>query len=312
MKTYEIISEVSVPGGLGTALKTGIKAGIQAFKNVRSGAAGAVDDVARAVSGTADDAARAARSVAGTADDAARVAQIEKGSLSAADRKAVEYILKKGAEVDQKEFKMLLGMVRNQYYKDKADSIVNLVWGLDIAQEAAKYYARTAQLNPNDPDYESKLRTLRGEFILGVIGPKVAYWVMKPGRFILNAIPGAMKMVGFSNQAEFLKIISSTATKVALTTWFATDAGKKALTNLFGGGLTEALGMGFEGAQGIYEFAKAGVQVATGNTPAGFKSSDDPGSGSSEMDSAGGILGKIIKGGGETDLYKQVGRGSGL
>lgn len=131
----------------------------------------------------------------------------------------------------------------------KADDIVSLLTTLNIVQEGITYWVKTMDLDPSNPDDKEQITKLRGEFILGALGPKLAIMLGKKTgvNWVLGLFPKIAGAVGFKN----VQALSKPAAVAALTAFFATSAGKEAINNFFGGYLTGGLGMIANAAQEI-------------------------------------------------------------
>ena len=285
MKVQDIISEATPPG-LGTA----IKAGVSAFKAARSGEPA----VAKAVPKAAKNASKVAKAVVSTADDAV------KDTRTAYQKFAPTWL--GGAKASPEV--LAAQALKTSKFADKAGDVVKLATALELTQETLKYWSRSSDLDKKlaageitQEEYNKQLQQLRGQFIAGVVAPWAAMAILKYPAKLLKIVPGAMKIVGFPNAAEIVSILAKRGAQVALITWFGTDAGKKWLTDLVGESFIGALGDIPAMAGQVYDVLKAGVQVATGNTPPGFTPSSDE---------VGGGSGKYI------DPFKGTSREGGL
>lgn len=256
--------------------------------------------------------AKAASKVLSKTAPTAMPKTINTAKLAKSDRNALAQLLRQGRKADAADVKALMSQIKNVQLQQNADSIVKLATTLNIMQEAAFYYVRAGELDDqlaageiSPQEHQAQITALRGKFIFGVVGPKIAYMIAKPARMIGNMIPGTMKIVGFKNAAEFTKIVSSTAAKTALTAFFATDKGKEAVNNFFGGYITGFFEMAAESAAAIFNVAKAAYDEATGKPMPGAA----PGA---EKPDSTDDLSDILLGKGSGDLYQKVGRKPGL
>lgn len=237
--------------------------------------------------------------------------RINTKTLSKSQRDSLAKLLRQGRKASADDMKLLLGQVRNVQLQQNADKIVKMATTLNIIQESAFYYLRVSELDDqlaagaiSQDEHQKRLLELRGQFLFGVLGPKIAYIMAKPLRMIGSVIPGTMKIFGASGAAEYTKIIASTAAKTALTAFLATDKGKEAMNNFFGGYATGFFELAAQGLSAILDVAKASYDVATGApAPTGASSSDN-----GDRDK----LSDILLGKDSADLYGQVGRKSGL
>lgn len=125
--------------------------------------------------------------------------------------------------------------------KMKANDIVSLLTTLNIVQEGITYWVKSYDLDPNKPEDKEQLTKLRGEFVVGALGPKLAVYLgSKTGvNWLLGLLPRFAGAVGFKS----LEALAKPAAVAALTAFFATSAGKEVVNNLFGGYLTAGAGM---------------------------------------------------------------------
>ena len=259
MKVQDIISEATPPG-LGTA----IKAGVNAFKAARSGEPA----VAKAIPKAAKNASKVAKAVVSTADDAV------KDTRTAYQKFAPTWL--GGAKASPEV--LAAQALKTSKFADKAGDVVKLAAALELTQESLKYWSRSSDLDKQlaagkitQEEYNKQLQELRGQFMTGVIAPWAAMAILKYPAKLLKVVPGAMKIVGFSNAAEVISILAKRGAQVALIAWFGTDAGKKWLNDLMGGTLFGALGNIPVMAGEIYDVLKPMAQVATGiGLPQGF------------------------------------------
>lgn len=240
--------------------------------------------------------------------------KINTKALSKSDRNALAKLLRQGRKANADDVKSLLGQVRNAQLQQNADKIVKMATTLNIIQESAFYYIRVGELDDQlasgaitQDEYQKKLLALRGQFLFGVLGPKIAYMMAKPLRMIGSVIPGTMKIFGAPGAAEYTRLISSAAAKTALTAFLATDKGKEAMNNFFGGYATGFFELAAQGLEAIFDVLKASYDVATdAPLPGGASSAADKTSADRDK------LSDILLGKGSGDLYQQVGRKSGL
>ena len=317
MKVQDIISEATP--GIGTA----IKAGVNAFKAARSGAPAVATAVPKMVKGSTaikslDDIIKM------TPEKLAKVPKevLEPWGKAAADAKNYK-AMDKIANVLGKDTRTLYQKIapnviggksiapevlaaqalKNSSLAGKSADVVKLAATLELTQETVKYWSRSSELDKqlaagmSQEEYNKQLQQLRGQFIAGVVAPWAAMAILKYPAKLLKIVPGAMKIVGFPNAAEITTILAKRGAQVALLAWFGSDAGKKWLTDLVGESFIGALGDIPAMAGQVYDVIKAGAQVATGNTPAGFTPSSDE---------VGGGQGKYI------DPFKGTSREGGL
>jgi hypothetical protein len=195
--------------------------------------------------------------------------------------------------------------LKNSSLAGKSADVVKLAATLELTQETVKYWSRSSDLDKKlaagaitQEEYNSQLQQLRGQFIVGVVAPWATMAILKYPAKLLKIVPGAMKMVGFSNAAEITSILAKRGAQLALLGWFGSDTGKKWLTDLVGESFIGALGDIPAMAGQVYDVLKAGTSVATGvGLPADFKPSSDE---------VGGGQGKYI------DPFKGTSREGGL
>jgi hypothetical protein len=158
------------------------------------------------------------------------------------------------------------------------EKLANL--GITIATTASVLYgtydylmSRWA-LDPKDPNYEEQLAKLNGEFIMGLIMPKVVGAIGKIGS---KTIAKMIQATGFPIAAEvsrrWLGHVARVG-EVAAMAWFRTDAGKKWFAETFpvimglftsaGYALEKVIEFGTEAVQGIATMAKGAVNYFTG------------------------------------------------
>lgn len=142
---------------------------------------------------------------------------------------------------------------------------MKLFYALDIVKEIISYNIKVRTLDKTATDYEEKLRTLRGQFIVAVLGPKVAMWV--GNKLLLTKIfkflPWILHKFGAPGAAAITRQLSYKGAEAALLVWWSTDAGKKWLTDTFGAMIT-GVGTIPEISGSVFGAAKAVAQVATG------------------------------------------------
>lgn len=142
---------------------------------------------------------------------------------------------------------------------------MKLLYAVDIVKEVVNYNIKVNALDKNAPDYQEKLRTLRGQFIVAVLGPKVAMWV--GNKLLLTKIfkflPWILHKFGANGAAAITRQLSYKGAEAALLLWWSTDAGKQWLTDTFGAMIT-GVGTVPEIADSVFGAAKAVAQVATG------------------------------------------------
>jgi hypothetical protein len=142
---------------------------------------------------------------------------------------------------------------------------MKLLYAVDIVKEVISYNLKVSSLDKNAPDYQEQLRTLRGQFIVAVLGPKVAMWV--GNKLLLTKIfkflPWMLHKFGAPGAAAITRQLSYKGAEAALLLWWTTDAGKKWLTDTFGAMIT-GVGTIPEIAGSVLGAAKAVAQVATG------------------------------------------------
>lgn len=284
MKVHDIISEATP--GLGTAFK----AGVDAFKAVRSGAPAVAKNTAK----VAGKAKGKIAPVVQAADDAAK-------DTRTAYQKLAPTLLG-GAKASPEV--LAAQALKTSKFADKAGDVVKLAATLELTQETVKYWSRSSELDKQlaagmpQEEYNKQLQQLRGQFIVGVVAPWATMAILKYPAKLLKIVPGAMKIVGFPNAAEVISILAKRGAQVALIAWFGSDAGKKWLTDLVGESFIGALGDIPAMAGQVYDVLQAGAQVATGvGLPADFKPSSDE---------VGGGQGKYI------DPFKGTSREGGL
>jgi hypothetical protein len=315
MKVHQIVSE----NGFISALKTGYNA----FKGARSAIPGAVDDAQKAATAAAKK-AQAIKDLAATgkpskaAIDA--VNATTKGSTKTGVAKTATWwdneAAKLATKIKGKEDALAAGALKSTVLANKADDIVGFMYKAEILKEAGVYWYKSNQIE-NDPklspeEKQEAIRKLRGEFILSVIGPKVGAWAISKVAFPLKIIPWLTKISGSPNAAEVMKHLSKRGTEAALIAWFGAGGGKQWLNDTMGF-LVTGVGSAPELIDTVYEVTKAVVQTATGNIPAGAKTSSSGGSDSevdpndpmSIMNKVSGMMG----GGNYVDPFKGTGRG---
>ncbi len=203
--------------------------------------------------------------------------------------------------------------LRNAAHAGKSADIVKLAATLGLTNEVIKYWTRSGELDQKlqaksitPEDYKKQLEKLRGEFIIGVMMPWAAMWVLRYPAQLLKIVPGTMSLVGFKNAAEVTRILAKPAAATALIAWFSTDAGKKWVADLFGEAFIGSLGRIPEMTGEIMQVLKAAIQVTAYNTtgvdlglPPEFKAKKD-------AEQNGGGSGKYI------DVFKGTGREGGL
>jgi len=325
MKVHDIISEAP---GLGTA----IKAGVNAFKAARSSAPAVAQAATTAVKkATATGITSLDDIVKMTPEQLAKLASkpagvealkaLGKEATDAQNYKAMDKIAnvlgKDTRNLYQKVAPNLIGgktiapevlaaqALKNSSLAGKSADVVKLAATLELTQETVKYWGRSSDLDKKlaageitQEEYNSQLQQLRGQFIVGVVAPWATMAILKYPAKLLKIVPGAMKMVGFSNAAEITSILAKRGAQLALLGWFGSDTGKKWLTDLVGGSFIGALGDIPAMAGQVYDVLQAGTQVATGvGLPADFKPSSDE---------VGGGQGKYI------DPFKGTSREGGL
>lgn len=183
---------------------------------------------------------------------------------------------------------------------------MKLFYALDIVKEIITYYLKSNALDKNAPDYQEKLTNLRGQFIVAVLGPKVAMWI--GNKLLLTKIfkflPWVLHKSGAHGAAAVVRQLSYKGAEAALLAWWSTDAGKKWLTDTFGSLIT-GVGSIPEIANNVFQFGKAAVQVATGTAPASANlSKDSPADPNDPMS----IMGKAAGSGAFADPFKGTSR----
>jgi hypothetical protein len=142
---------------------------------------------------------------------------------------------------------------------------MKLLYAVDIVKEVINYNLKVSALDKSANDYEEKLRTIRGQFIVAVLGPKVAMWVGNKLLLtkIFNFLPWILQKFGAPGAAAITRQLSFKGAEAAMLLWWSTDAGKQWLTDTFGAMIT-GVGTVPEIAGSVLGAAKAVAQVATG------------------------------------------------
>lgn len=184
---------------------------------------------------------------------------------------------------------------------------MKLFYALDIVKEIINYNIKVRALDKKAPDYEEKLRTLRGQFIVAVLGPKVAMWVGNKIMLtkIFKFLPWILHKFGAPGAAAITRQLSYKGAEAALLAWWSTDAGKKWLTDTFGSMIT-GVGTIPEIAGDVFGAAKAVAQVATGTGNAAVlnkQKADAPADANDPMS----VMGKAV-GGAFADPFKGTSR----
>ena len=295
MKVHDIISEAP---GLGTAFK----AGVDAFKAVRSGAPAVAQAATTAVKkATATGITSLDDIVKMTPEKLAKIPKdaLEPWGKAAADAqnyKAMDKIAnvlgKDTRTLYQKVAPNLIGgktiapevlagqALKNSSLAGKSGDVVKLATTLGLATETYTYWRDSSELDKKlaagmpQEEYNKQLQELRGKFITGVIAPWAAMTILKYPAKLLKIVPGTMKLVGFPNAAEITSILAKRGSQLALLAWFNGFDGKEWLNNLMSGTLFGTLGNIPKMAGEITTALSAGARVATGiGLPKGFEPS---------------------------------------
>jgi len=184
---------------------------------------------------------------------------------------------------------------------------MKLFYALDIVKEIINYNIKVSELDKKAPDYEEKLRTLRGQFIVAVLGPKVVMWAGNKIMLtkIFKFLPWILHKFKAPGAAAITRQLSYKGAEAALLLWWTTDAGKKWLTDTFGSMIT-GVGTIPEIAGDVFGAAKAVAQVATGTGNAAVlnkQKADAPADANDPM----GTMGKAV-GGAFADPFKGTSR----
>jgi hypothetical protein len=285
MKVHDIISEAP---GLGTAFK----AGVDAFKAVRSGAPAVAQAATTAVKkATATGITSLDDIVKMTPEKLAKIPKdaLEPWGKAAADAqnyKAMDKIAnvlgKDTRTLYQKVAPNLIGgktiapevlagqALKNSSLAGKSGDVVKLATTLGLATETYTYWRDSSELDKKlaagmpQEEYNKQLQELRGKFITGVIAPWAAMTILKYPAKLLKIVPGTMKLVGFPNAAEITSILAKRGSQLALLAWFNGLDGKEWLNNLMGGTLFGTLGNIPKMAGEITTALSAAARVATG------------------------------------------------
>ena len=194
---------------------------------------------------------------------------------------------------------------------------MKLLYALDIVKEVVNYNLKVSALDKSAGDYEEKLRTLRGQFIVAILGPKVAMWV--GNKLLLTKIfkflPWILQKFGAPGAAAITRQLSYKGAEAALLLWWSTDAGKQWLTDTFGVMIT-GVGTIPEIAGSVFGAAKAVAQVATGTGGAAdLQKQRDSGDPTAQQDfdpnDPASIMGKAV-GGAFADPFKGTGRAASI
>ena len=293
MKVHDIISEAP---GLGTAFK----AGVDAFKAVRSGAPAVAQAATTAVK-------KATATGIESLDDILKMspeklAKVKKSDLEswgkaaddAKNYKAMDKIAKVLGKDTRTAYQrvapnliggktiapeVLAGQaLKNSSLAGKAGDVVKLATVMGISKEIYTYWSDSSELDKklaagmSQEEYNKQLQELRGKFITGVIAPWAAMGLLKFPAMILKVVPGAMKIVGFPNAAEITSILAKRGAQLALITWLNGLDGKEWLNNLASGTLFGTLGNIPKLAGEISTVLGPIARVATGvGLPKGFE-----------------------------------------
>lgn len=265
-------------------------------------------DAAKAAGAAATPTVSAAKAARTAADAAGGASWVGKGA-KAAGMDALGATKSSRAALKSAEYAKAAELAAQHY----GSQTMKLLYALDIVKEVTVYNYQVSKLDKNAPDYEEKLRTLRGKFITAVIAPKVTIWLANKlliGK-IASAVPWIIKQFPGNRSAELaaiVKVVGVRGLEAALLAGFSTEAGKQWLIDTFGVMIT-GIGTIPEIASWAGSTAKAVAQVATGNLPKGYDKSTSPDMTGVDPTDPMSILQKAGEMGGRVDPFKGTGRG---